>query len=377
MNGQDLRKLYESDGPQEFCGKMLALLREEKDKRKVKPEDFSLRELWEAVGRPAFGKMRQDLALLDERVLREDALNTQAYSVITGELIAQKVIEGYDAVEAIGDQLVTVMPSKRRNENIPGFNALDMPVEVSESEDYPELDGLGEKYVTSQATKKGMIISVTEELVMEDQTGLLLQRAGMVGERIRLDREKTILTGVQDVNSTVYKPSGSASALYSSGHSNLVASNALADWTDLDKAYAAFRNLKDEVSEHVLQRWSQFKLLVPVSLGGTAHRIVSATEVRATVGSNESVTTENRFRGLNPPLSSPYLDDQSTSTWYVGDFKRQFVWHEVWPLQTFRQREDSESRFVRDVVARFKARYLGGIAAIDYKYVVKNISGAS
>ena len=140
---------------------------------------------------------------------------------------------------------------------------------------------------------------------------------------------------------------------------------------------APYRNLKDEVSEHVLQRWSQFKLLVPVSLGGTAHRIVSATEVRATVGSNESVTTENRFRGLNPPLSSPYLDDQSTSTWYVGDFKRQFVWHEVWPLQTFRQREDSESRFVRDVVARFKARYLGGIAAIDYKYVVKNISGAS
>ena len=360
MNGQSLRDLYLSDGPQQFADKCVRLLRE----GKVRPEDFSLRELWEAVGRPGFGSMRNILeALGSDAPLREEAVNTSVFNVITGELINRKVIEGYESYPAIGDELVTVVSSRRREERFPGLGALDMPVEVKEAEDYPELGGLDEKYVTSTATKKGMIISITEELITEDQTGLVLLRAKQVGERIRRDREKTILNGIQDVNGNVYRPDGQAVALYSAANGNLLTGNSLVDWTDLDAAYAHFINMQDEAGEPMYVEPQV--LLVPVSLRGTANRIVNATEF-----DTGNMTVGNSYSHLKA-LASPYLDAQSTTTWYIGDFKRQFVWHEVWPVQVLRARQDSDQAFERDIVARFKARYLGGIAALDYRYVIK------
>jgi hypothetical protein len=44
-------------------------------------------------------------------------------------------------------------------------------------------------------------------------------------------------------------------------------------------------------------------------------------------------------------------------------------------VQTFLQRSESEAAFERDVVLRVKARYFGGISAIDTLYVTK-VTGA-
>jgi hypothetical protein len=77
-------------------------------------------------------------------------------------------------------------------------------------------------------------------------------------------------------------------------------------------------------------------------------------------------------------LSSPFIDEQggeATNDWYLGDFRRQFVWTEIWPVQTFLQRAESESAFDRDVVLRVKARYYGGLSAIDTVFVTK-VDGA-
>jgi hypothetical protein len=51
------------------------------------------------------------------------------------------------------------------------------------------------------------------------------------------------------------------------------------------------------------------------------------------------------------------------------------VWTEIWPVQTYLQRSDSESAFERDVVLRVKARYYGGISAVDTLFVTK-VDGA-
>ena len=155
-----------------------------------------------------------------------------------------------------------------------------------------------------------------------------------------------------------------ATALYAVGHNNIKSSNALADWTDLDNAYAEFINMTDEGGEPLYVEPTA--LLVPVALRGTANHIVKSTEFE-----KDGMTVGNSYSHL-AALASPYLDAQSATTLYVGDFKRQFVWHEVWPVQVLRARQDSDHAFERDIVARFKARYLGGIAALDYRYVMKN-----
>jgi hypothetical protein len=77
-------------------------------------------------------------------------------------------------------------------------------------------------------------------------------------------------------------------------------------------------------------------------------------------------------------LSSPFIDEQggqAVNDWYLGDFPRQFVWTEIWPVQTFLQKTDSESAFDRDVVLRVKVRYYGGVSAVDTVFVTK-VDGA-
>ncbi len=74
-------------------------------------------------------------------------------------------------------------------------------------------------------------------------------------------------------------------------------------------------------------------------------------------------------------LSSPYVDEVSTADYYLGQFSRQFIWNELMPLQTFVQGSGSESAFERDVVLRIKARYYGGLSAVDSVFVTK-IDGA-
>ena len=38
-------------------------------------------------------------------------------------------------------------------------------------------------------------------------------------------------------------------------------------------------------------------------------------------------------------------EDQGAAltSWYLGDFRKQFVWTEIWPVQTFLQRSESEA----------------------------------
>ena len=86
----------------------------------------------------------------------------------------------------------------------------------------------------------------------------------------------------------------------------------------------------------------------------------------------------NPLHGTLDVLSSPFIDEQGGAAlvdWYLGDFRRQFVWTEIWPVQALLQRAESEAAFERDVVLRVKARYYGGLSAIDTVFVTK-VDGA-
>jgi hypothetical protein len=73
--------------------------------------------------------------------------------------------------------------------------------------------------------------------------------------------------------------------------------------------------------------------------------------------------------------SSPFIDEVNSDDWYYGNFSRQFLWTEIYPVQTFTQESNSEAAFERDVALRVKVRYFGGISAVETVYVTK-IDGA-
>lgn len=354
-------------------------------KERVRPEDFSLRALWEGLVGPVeatLGFAADQMGYVQMPV--REAVTTSAFPSAVGQLISAKVIEGYDMPGAIGDELVTVVPSKLRGERMVGFTSLQGPKVVEEGEPYQD-STFREKFVTTTETKRGRLLSITEEAVFFDQTGQLLLRAQSLGNQLRANREKRIIRAIGDVSSTerVYRPQGVATQLYSAGNNSLLATaTPLVDWTDIQEALAFFalnqrddREPDDSGSADPIV-WMPTHLVTAMEQAGTAARIVNAVEDR-----KDNIITSGVAQKLVPGIravASPFLDaaqgaDQwdDASDWLIGDFKRQFIYKEIWPLQTFRAPAQNDEDFERDIVARYKVREYGDVQATDHRLVVK------
>lgn len=394
MQGQNLSTLVESLGAEGFYHKVCSLLNE----KELSVDDFSYYELADACGvLPRLRSMRESVtpegtvtALLRES---NPGVGTNLFQVVTGELIGRKVIEGYeDSTGFIGDKLASVMPSRLRNQKIAGFTALAGPSEVAEGHPYEE-STFEEKYVTTEESKKGRILSINEELIAFDQTGEINRRAMALGHYLRQERERTIVRAVTDADSGsgkyVYRPNGSGEALYAAdgSHRNYIgvgnttssgfdAAVPLIDWTDIDTAlsYRATEVKDDRIDgtpRPIVMPVKQ--MLVPEALRGTALSIVNSTDVTV-IANDQETRFANPVKGLVEVLSSPFVDEAGGAAlqdWYIGDFQKQFVWTEIWPVQTFLQQNDSDAAFERDVMMRVKVRYYGGISAVDTVHVTK------
>ncbi|MFV0445879.1 MAG: hypothetical protein ACK5Q5_20060 [Planctomycetaceae bacterium] len=402
MPGASLRTLIESHGPTGFYHKVVELLND----KQLAPDDFSYYELAEACGvLPRLRSMQSARPLPINELSNgstpsatlNESVGTNLFQVVTGELIGRKVIEGYaDDAGFIGDQLVTVMASSLRNTRIAGFRALAGPTEVAEGHPYEE-STFAEKFVTSLESKQGRILSINEELIAFDQTGEIHRRAMALGYYLRQERERTIVRAVTDADAAsgryVYRPGGTGVELYATdgSHRNYVGADnttspdfaaaiPLEDWTDLEEVlhYRATQVKDDRIDGDQRPIVAPARqVLVPERLRGSARSIVNSTEIHVSTADGET-RFANPVHGTLDVLSSPFIDEQggsATDDWYLGDFRRQFVWTEIWPVQTFLQRSESEAAFERDVVLRVKARYFGGISAVDTVFVTK-VSGA-
>jgi len=321
-----LRDLWNSLGEKTFLGKVTELL--EGEKPHLRPQDFNLRELWEAV-------------------------DTTAFPTITARLISRQVIEAYQTTPAIGEYLVHTVPSVRKKEEIVGFVAVEQVKEVKEGMPYEE-SSLAEKKVTIENKKFGRILAITEEAVMEDQTGQILQRAASLGEKARLFKEKMILDVVRDVNSDAY----SGSALYTSAHGNFHSVAFGSDGSGLEEAKRLLSEMTDENGDPILV--SGQILFVPQELEKEAYNLINP------------VLTESTYHRqiISQIFTSPFMTD--ATEFFYGDFKKQFRYQEVWPMQVLQAKEGHEDAFNRDIIAKYKVRLYGGCGAIDYRYVIKS-----
>jgi len=287
-----------------------------------------------------------------------EALQTTVFPKAIGALIHKRMIDGDDSTNTIGEQLLTTVPSNKKTENIVGFTAADTPIKVPEGSPYQD-SSIGEKFVTIDNNKYGRLISITEETVMFDQTGQILMRCQDIGEKAALYKEKMVVEGVIEVTGC-YKPSGTATTFYSSGNGNTVATDACDA-----SALASIKDLMDVQTDSngdpILINRANLILLVPAEQEIQAFSLMNSTGVLGT-GNNDP----NYWRGQYKILSSPFLT--TATTFYLGDFKKDFWWTEVYPLQTMRHVEPSEENWSKDIIAQFKVRYFGGIGAVDTKH---------
>ena len=312
--------------------------------------------------------------------LVESAVDTSAFSNITGQIVYSQVLQAWNDPAFIGDSLVTTIPTQFSGEKIPGISGLGDEAEaIAEGDEYP-LVGNSEEWVeTPETTKRGFIVPVTKEAIFFDRTGLVLQRASETARWLRINKEKRILDVALGIVN-VYKRNGMTTAIATYGDNsgshnfdNLAATNALVDWTDIENALLLFDGMTDpETGEPIAVMPRQ--LVVPSALLMTARRVVNATEIR--FGDGASATTQTIAAnpiGSMEILSNPWVRARtsSTSTWFIGDFPRAFAYMENWPITSVQAPVNSEMEFTRDIVARFKVSERGAAAVIEPRYVVR------
>lgn len=379
MNYARLRELFERDGEKKFTMYMVNdMIRE----GKLNARNFSLRGLWEAMGRPDLNEGRR---LLDRKLTDvefTEAVESSAFPKITGALINKVVQDAYEAEFGTGMELVTVIPSSQRDDVVVGFTALETLSEVEEGMPY-EQKGFGEKYHRIRNRKWGEIIPITEEMVKFDQTNMVLQKANAVGIAAKGKQDEIIMKVILgSTNTGVYaswRPAAVATTLYSDTSTDPyttatfdnVNTNALADNTDIDENMALLGAATDETARpirvnptHILTGWAKIHV---------ARRIVESPTAAI---ASQPAGVRNTWGQLRPMVSPWVATELGANYWLLGEFKKQFFYTEVFPLQTFQAKPGNDQEFERDTIYQVKARFMGGCGAVSNRYIVRS-TGAS
>jgi len=382
MNWRRLQELREADGDKKFTAQMVNFINE----GKIPTHEFSLLGLWEACGRPRLAPDRQVYSgkITEDDVELEEALDSSIFPKITGALINKIVQEAYTLEYGVGDSLVRVLPSSLKEETLVGFSE-DMELkEVGEGMDYEE-SSIGEKYHKVKNRKFGRLISLTEEMVKFDQTGQMILRAQRIGEAARYKHEEIILTAVLGLTNTgeyaAWRPAGTAATLYSNTSTDPYSSatldnlivDTLVDETDLDAAITNFAGFTDEKGKYI--HVEPKVLLTARALEGVAAKILrSGQSVQLTIPAG----TTSIWSGRVAPKSTSWIDNKKGSAyWWIGDFVKQFVLTQVFPLQVMQAKAGNEKEFERDIIYRWKARLMEGCGAVTNRFVIESTGAGS
>jgi hypothetical protein len=382
LNYRELKRRYDLDGADQTVQHLTEALAA----RDLAPEDFSIRDLAEAL----VPEGREWVRLLDPRsaggvsVLEStNGVDVTAFLNVAGQVVHSKILEAYTQEAFVASKLVQTVPTRLDGEKIPGVSRVaDEIDEVPPGMPYPHL-GFGEDYVETPGTaKRGFIVPVTKEAIFFDRTHLVLSRAAEVGEVLGLNKEKRILDVVVGVTNN-YKPNGASyNTYYASGGpwKNQLASNELIDWTDVDAAEQLFAEILDPATgEPVLIRGTT--VLVMPAYRHAAHRVFNAQEISYTASGAPTATTYanplGNYRVYESRLAYRRIVAAGTAAadakkwWFVGDFRKAFAYMENWPITVTQAPLGSEAEFTNDVVLRFKASERGAAAVLNPRYVEK------
>ena len=242
--------------------------------------------------------------------------------------------------------------------------------------------GFGEDWVETPATiKRGVIIAVNKEAIFFDRTGLVLQRAGEVGELIARNKEKRVLDVVLGVvNNYKWKGTSYNTYLTSGNWINAVASITITDWNSIDTAEQLFVEMTEPVTGEPIVINPDTILHMPAKkhlfrqiVRATSLELRTQTSAQGTWGTNTVddytlLSSKFAYRRL---LAAGVSAANAKLYWYMGQPKKAFAYMQNWGITVEKAPDNSEPEFTQDIVLRWKASERGAAAVIDPRYMVK------
>lgn len=383
LQAKALRREYEACVKDGDPGLFIENIREALDNKQLKPDEFSVRDLFEEFvdgGRELIRMMDPNSIGNGFNILEAgDAVDTSAFSNIFGQVVYTSFMQPFDDPLLIGLTLCPIQSTKFDGERIPGMGQPgDAAETVAEGQEYPTV-GFGEEWIeTPRGPKRGFIVPITKEALFYDNTGQINKRANEVGKWLAVNREKRILDTVLGVTTSYRRNGQAALATYGNDSGNHdwdnLAGIALADWTDIEEAELLFDDITDpSTGEPILIQPTQ--IIVPTALRHTARRIFNATEVKV---SGDTTGQHHADMGPNPldpytVISNQYVNNRSASTtaWWIGQFDKAFAYMQAWGPTLEQQGANSDMAFTRDIVVAYKGSEKGVPAVIEPRLVVK------
>jgi hypothetical protein len=372
----DIARMCELKGGQAAVSHLSEAL----EKKHLRPEDFSIRELaesflgaeWVNSLAPKRGR-HVPVALLE--AAGPFGVRYSDFSNITGQIVFSKFLEGYTDQEFVFSNAVEKVPTDIQDmEKIPGItNVGDESEIVPEGDPYPYA-GVSEDYIEVAAKRKrGVIVGVTREAIFGDKTGMILQRARKLGFYQGLNLEKRVIDAVIDENAGAvsatmgghrYHWRGTSYATFqtTSPWDNVTTSNALVDWTDVEAAQLTMLAMTDPYTGEPISITPKHLIVTPQLLY-TARRILTATRVSSHVGGYATTGNLTEFESANPVsgggltvLSSQLLATRAATDtdWWIGDVREAVNRFVNWDIETEEAAPNHPDRFLRDIEMQFK-----------------------
>jgi len=402
INGASLRTLFESEGAAGFVRKtreLLGLARDEYGRptirgQKIRPDEFSLRELAEAILGPesihcfAPGAERVNLMEMDTATVPSAFSNTNAFAAATGGLLEAKLLEGFQRPGFIADQLVRTLPTKQRSDRMPGVAAVGDKATAREPGNPHARAQLSERYVTTpETTQQALAIDVTKETVFFDLTRDVLNQAEQVGYWLGLNKEKRVLDTVLGINNTYTYGGTNYDTYLTSGNWVNQQSQNFADWTDVDSALQLFAEMTDQESGEHLLIVPDTVLVMPFK-AMTAEMVFSYDSIERRTGSSSEIgRAANPLMGRYNVLASPVAYQRLTDAdggglssaaakqyWYLGEFQRAFAYMENWSLDVRRANAADYHMLDHGLLLSVFANEMGAPAVVEPRYVVRSIN---
>lgn len=365
--------------PEEFVGKVEDLVAD----GKIRGADLDLRALFKT-----FHKVRVKTTVPGVDGERS-VVTTSAFPLLMGSVTVAELNRAYEAVPTIGQELVTDIQSNKKFAHVVKVNQL-VPSELrtKEGDAFP-LISAAETFSVIGHNRKGFQLAITAETLEENDMPGFLDMVVQGGQFASEVIEEQTLSRVCDQNGSaaspappyVWKPQNSVASLYSTsavaGQTQVtrIINNGLSTSDNLEAARSALAAFKNPRGRRIAVPMSEAILLVPDALAGAALKLLGSELEPGTVNEINNWGPRGPYRPRF--LSSPKLDDISTSAWYMGAFKRQFRRKWKLMLETVTVMAD-EMEFLRTREAfRMRAAWDVEVGAIDSVFVVQNLAAST
>jgi phage major head subunit gpT-like protein len=308
------------------------------------------------------------------RKLREANAAT-AFPQLLRAGVQQFMFDAYKQVAVVYPDIVRSVNSDKAEELYAPLYGAELPKEVKPGQGFEDsrLQGLDTRV---RNTKFGRILGVERELVDDDQTGQIIQRASQMGERIRYVEEQAVMNAL-------------LAGTFNTTIGNTGSSGAQLGQPPLETATIALHKMKDPLGNLIMvqpdtllvspsDEFNAAKLLqsalqpsVPGAAGQTANTASSG-------GTGWTMTT-NPLQGLYALKVSRFLPssldtvkglDGTNGAWLLLQSKTSLVFQDRDPLEVMQENPQAGESFNHDVY-RYRTRRRFASALIESRYVYR------